>query len=138
MLLLLGATYDAIEGHFRKIRKEAIQLRQDHDAQATTVSSSSNTVPTTSRKSRAKRAPRKEKAEAGQSVLGGRIKKPSAPARKPKAIKQEVVKEEGDALRETDAEAEMILGSPSATISFDTTDDIWLSRQNSFSRGFGI
>lgn len=140
MFPLPGATYDAIEGHFRKIRKEAMQLREEHDARAAGAPFSSTPVPEIPRKPRAKRTSKKGKAEAEPAVLGGRVKKNAAAAKRGKVIKEEAAEEERDAVGETDAETGN-LGSQegsSAAISFDTNDGMLFLNQCDFSDGFDI
>ncbi|MCJ1426392.1 hypothetical protein MMC29_004295 [Sticta canariensis] len=123
-----GATYNAIEGHFRKIRKEAVQLLEEQPSGVAPV-------PKTPRKAR---VPKKGKAEAGLVVLGGRVKKPSAPAKRGKAIKKEDASVPGPA--EIDADVGL-MGSQTEvpfSFSFSRAEDMWLSSEDSFSQSFGI
>lgn len=135
-----GATYDAIEGHFRKIRKEATQLREEYDARAAGAPFSSTPVPEVPRKPRAKRTSKKGKAEAGPAVLGGRVKKNAAAAKRGKMIKEEAAEEERDAVGDTDAETDNFgsQGGSSAAISFDTNEDMFFSNECSFVYDIGI
>lgn len=127
MFLLLGATYNSIEGGFRKIKKEAVQLREEHGNEAAGAPSSSTPVAKTSRKQKRKLPSKNGKAETGPAVLSGRVKKSSA-AKRGKAIKEEVVGDEDeDAAGETDAEMEIVgsqLGLSADTTSLYTTDDM--------------
>lgn len=135
MFPLPGATYDAIEGHFRKIKKDAVQLREEQDIRAAGAPSSPTPTPKKTRKQRGEPSSKKGKTEAGLTVLGGRVKKSSASKRK-KAIKEEMTDGDGDAEGETDVEAEAeIMGSQtglSATASFDTDVDMWQPNQGHY------
>lgn len=160
-MFLLGATYNAIEGHFRKIRKEAVQLLEEQCSGAAAVP---KTPPKTPRKARVSK---KGKAEAGPVVLGGRVKKPSAPAKRGKAAKKEVVAEGQDAFAPapaiggkaikkepgiegqdafTPGPAQIdidldLMGSQTEVpfgLNFARAEDMWLSSGDSFSQSFGI
>ncbi|MCJ1462307.1 hypothetical protein MMC07_000907 [Pseudocyphellaria aurata] len=130
-----GATYDAIEGHFRKIKKDAVQLREEQDIRVAGAPSSPTPTPKKPRK--------KEKAETTPAVLGGRVKKSSASKRK-KAIKVEMVdgEEDGDAEGETDVEAEAAIVESqiglSAPVSYDTDVDLWQSNPDHYYHSFDI
>ena len=142
-MFLLGATYNAIEGHFRKIRKEAVQLLEAQPPGAAAVP----------KKPRKARVSKKGKAEAGLVVLGGRVKKASAPAKRGKAIKKEAIKKElikKEAIDDQDASApapaeigaDLELAGSQTEIpfspNFSRAEDMWLSSEDSFSQSFGI
>lgn len=125
--MFLGATYDSIEGHFRKIKKEAFQLREEHEKGAAGGPSSSIPIPKTTRKQKAK--PSKNGKAVTGPVLSGRVKKNSGPAKRGKGIKEEVLGDgDEDAVGDTDAEMEMLgsqAGLSADTTSLYTNDDMW-------------
>lgn len=132
-----------MEGHFRKIRKDAAQLREEHAAAAASSpwNPASAPIEKPPRRQRAKLPSRKGTAEAGSTVLTGRVKKNSASKKRQKAIKEETAEDVGG---ETDVEAELLGSSQEGTsfgMSFggdDGNDDTWLSSQSVYDPGFAI
>lgn len=138
-MILPGATYNAIEGHFRKIRKEAVQLLEEQRAGAGAVPTSSAAVPKTPRKARVSK--KQPKAEAGLVVLGGRVRKPSGTAKRGKAIKKEFIDDDVDASAPadtaTDFESAVNQAEIPFSLSFARAEDMWLSSEDSYA-SFGV
>lgn len=129
-MFLLGATYDAIEGHFRKIRKEAVTLREEHDERAADPASSTL----------APKTPRKRKSKAPSSaVIGGRVKKNPGSGRRGKAIKEEEDDEDGGVAVDTGLETENVESQSGLSTSlFAHDDDMWLGDFSQGNADFGI